>query len=480
MNQEHQHKIQHLYWRAGFGMSATDLAATASMSIMEVVKKLIVEGKVNKVLEVVEKDTYLALKSAKKDIKQNDVVPEPKAGRREMLKEVIKAQRAQLGELNEAWVSLMTEKEGVLREKMTLFWHGHFACRTKSPALMQRQNNTLRQHALGNFGELLLAVSKDAAMLQFLNNQQNRKQSPNENFAREVMELFTIGRGNYSEQDVKEAARAFTGWGFELTTGNYVFRPKFHDTGKKTIFDKTGNFKGEDVIEMLLKHPQMPIFICTKIYKYFVNERINEDLVNQMAKRFKTSNFDIADLMSYVFTANWFYDKSNQGAKIKSPVELLVGYQQTLGLRYGSQKPMIGTQKILGQVLFYPPNVAGWPGGQNWIDSTSLLVRMSLPKAIFQNISLDIAAKDNGDANEEQFRRKMSFESTMDWVAFSKNFDTIPTQKLTQTLSNFILQVPVPLQTLDIIEANAQSEDRIKFIKKVTIGLLSLPEYQVC
>ena len=182
----------------------------------------------------------------------------------------------------------------------------------------------IRTNALGSFADMLKAVSKSPAMLQFLNNQQNKKSHPNENFAREVMELFTMGRGNYTENDVKEAARAFTGWAFNAQ-GQFVFRKNQHDDGNKTFLGKTGNFDGDDILNMLLEHKQTANYISKKIYRYFVNENIDDRNQQWLSGRFYSNNYNIAKLLEDIYTSDWFYDEKNIGIRIKSPVELLAG-----------------------------------------------------------------------------------------------------------------------------------------------------------
>lgn len=473
---QHQRNVQHLFWRAGFGASPTEVQAALSKSQRQLVKNLLHESRQSEPFEIVTTEPRIALKTAKKGIKSN---ANSREEMREQLKDLIQEKRETIGNLNDAWVARMGQGQGVLREKMTLFWHNHFACRSKMATFIQQQNNTLRTHALGKFEDLLMAISKDAAMLQFLNNQQNRKKSPNENFAREVMELFTLGRGNYTEIDIKEAARAFTGWGFNLQ-GEFVFRPLFHDDGTKTLFGKSGNFQGEDVIDMLLSNPQTARFISRKLYHYFVNERINEEHVADMAKRFFRSDYDIADLMEYVFTSDWFYDSANRGSQIKSPVELLAGMQRTLHMDFADKTPVLYTQKVLGQMLFNPPNVAGWPGGKSWIDSSSLLTRMQLPKVLFRNETLNVSVKDSGDANEETVKRKNKFEVTMDWSLFAQGFDKVPDDNLGQKVASYLLQVPINSLLLKTIENQATSKERPERIKQLTVALMGLPEYQVC
>ncbi|MCU0341312.1 MAG: DUF1800 domain-containing protein [Spirosomaceae bacterium] len=473
---QHQRNVQHLLWRAGFGASPAEIRQLSMQPLDKIIRQLFLESKTADTIEVVGDENLLSeFKKLKREAKQTAGSEEEK---KEMLKEALGERRETIGNLNYTWVKRMGEGKGALREKMTLFWHNHFACRSKIASFVEQQNNTIRQHALGKFGDLLMAISKDAAMLQFLNNQQNRKKTPNENFAREVMELFTLGRGHYTEQDIKEAARAFTGWGFTLQ-GEFVFRPFFHDDGEKTIFGKTGRFKGEDVIKMLLEKPQTATFIATKIYRYFVNERVNQAHVAAMAQRFLSTEYDIADLLEYVFKSEWFYAPDHLGAQIKSPVELLAGMKRTLGVQFDDKAPVLYVQKVLGQVLFFPPNVAGWAGGKTWIDSSSLLTRMQLPQAFFRNETLAVGVKDDGDANEEKIQRKAKFDLKIDWAQWAKTFEKEPSETLPQTLASYLIQVPINAQVLKNISQRNEGKSHEEQVKQTTIALMSLPEYQV-
>ena len=191
-------------------------------------------------------------------------------------------------------------------------------------------------------------------MLNFLNNQQNRKDHPNENFAREVMELFTLGRGNYTEHDIKEAARAFTGWGANLK-GEFIFRRFQHDFGSKTVLGKTGNFDGDEVLDILLQQKQTAKFITQKIYKFFVNEQPDAEKIEWLAERFYKNDYDIAKLLEDIFTSDWFYDEKNIGAKIKSPVELLAGIQRMLPMKLENEEALMLLQRVLGKYYFIRP-----------------------------------------------------------------------------------------------------------------------------
>ncbi len=396
-------------------------------------------------------------------------------GDKDAKKQFMQMQRDEEKALNVAWINRMSTTDAVLREKMTLFWHNHFACRSKDSFSAQQLNNIQRSNALGNFRELLLEVSKSPAMLQFLNNQQNKKGHPNENFARELMELFTIGRGNYTEQDVKESARAFTGWGFNKD-GQFIFRQPQHDDGEKTFLGKTGNLNGEDIINRLLEQKQTAVFISTKLYKYLVNEIPDPAHVNAMADVFYNGKYEIKPLLEFVFTAPWFYQEQNTGNLIKSPVEFLVGLNRQFYITYQRPEVLLQFQKVLGQVLFYPPNVAGWPGGKNWIDSSSLMYRLKIPSTLLNGGLIDFKGK--ADPEEEAYiatsRNQQQFvnskvQAQPDW---DRLFRSMPPGISKIETAAFMLQPkPGDLLIKNLNEAAGT--------KALLIELVSTPEYQL-
>ncbi|WP_254561315.1 DUF1800 domain-containing protein [Dyadobacter diqingensis] len=457
--------LLHLYRRAGLGgLPEKDI------SIRKAVSKLFIESKPFTPIEIVSKETE------KTGVKEAIMAGDNEVTKKDRMKK----NREDIRALNVAWMSAMADGKTALRERMSLFWHGHFACRVQNAAFVQSYLNTIRKNALGNFGDLLMAVSKEPAMLQFLNNQQNRKNKPNENFAREVMELFTLGRGNYTEKDVREGARAFTGWGFDLNE-QFQFRERLHDSDGKIFLGKTGNFQGEDIIRILLEQKQTARFITTKIYKSFVSETPDERNITELADDFYRSGYDIGKLMHNIFTSKWFYENSPKTLLIKSPVELLIGIQRTLGADFIEKEPVLYIQKVLGQVLFYPPNVAGWPGGRNWIDSSSLLFRMQLPNLMFGVATQNVKAKDSGDVNDQFVRR--SGENTrvrIDWGKWVKYFEEISDEKLPDSLAGTLLALPPAASVMAlVVNKNAGITDRTERIKKLTLAIMGLPEYQI-
>ncbi|GAB2529446.1 DUF1800 domain-containing protein [Spirosoma aerophilum] len=471
-----QQQTRYLFARAAFGATPAELDEASRKPLRKAVRQLFTDSKEVVPLRVVEADENETKKQLKGLFRQGQLD-------RDMLKERIRDNAEKVRDLNLQWLDRMSTGKAALREKMALFWHGHFACRTqgRNPLFMQQYANTLRQNALGTFGDLLMAVSKEPAMLQFLNNQQNRKNAPNENFAREVMELFTLGRGNYSEHDIKEAARAFTGWQF-TPEGQFVFRPQVHDEGEKTIFGKTGPFIGEDVIAMLLENRQTARFITAKLYRFFVNETEDKKQVDALADQFYKSGYDITDLMETIFTADWFYDTKNIGAHIKSPVELLAGVRHTLGVQFDQPQPQIFVQRTLGQLLFYPPNVAGWPGGKNWIDSSSLLFRMQLPNYILKATEVTVKPKEDGDVNTQLLARRgnATFRTTVNWSDFENAFNKTPDAGLTDALASTLLPFPLNPQQRALIEKQTRPDQtRPERIHTLTAALMGLPEYQL-
>ena len=285
-------------------------------------------------------------------------------------------------ELKGWWLDEMRSTDTPLTERMTLFWHNHFTSslqKVRSPVLMYRQNLLLRSHALGGFGELLHAASKNAAMLVYLDGAANRRGQPNENFAREVMELFTLGEGRYSEQDVKEAARAFTGWSVEPETGEFRYRPFLHDSGQKTVFGRSGELDGDQVLELLLARPETSRFIAAKLWREFVSpapadERERADL-ERVARTLRETGYSIRAAMRDLLLCDAFWAPANRGVLVKSPVELVVGALRQFRIDYADSLPFVLVMRQLGQDLLAPPNVKGWPGGEAWISSRTLLER---------------------------------------------------------------------------------------------------------
>jgi len=473
---------QHLLWRAGFGPAVYQLDDLTSSSPQKLYKALQkASSKKPEYLQAA--DNYLQglmLGIREAGRQQKEISAEQK-------KEIQKRSREGIRNLNLYWINEMVNSDAQLREKMSLFWHGHFACRNLNVFFQQELLHVIRRNALGNFRDLLHEVSKTGAMLNFLNNNQNRKDHPNENFAREVMELFTMGRGNYTEHDVKEAAKAFTGWGANAK-GEFVFRRFQHDEGSKTVLGNTGNFDGDEVLEILLDQKQTAKFISQKIYRVFVNDTVDQQKADWLANRFYKSDYDIGKLMEDIFTSDWFYDEKNIGSKIKSPVELLVGIQRMLPMKLENEEALLLLQRVLGQILFYPPNVAGWPGGKTWIDSSTLMMRMRIPQLINDRDEFNIKPKADDDQmmgrNDDDAKIRMGkaarpINAEIDWSKYVGYYSSVPRGDLVNDIAGNLLQTKQAVSA-DVIDQYSDAADKESFIKTATIQIMSTPEYQLC
>ncbi len=310
------------------------------------------------------------------------------------------------------WYFRMLNSRRQLVEKMTLFWHDHFATSLgvvrfvngSGKPLMQVQNETLREHALGNFREMVLAIARDPAMIVWLNNFENVKGRPNENWARELLELFTMGEGNgYTEQDIQEAARAFTGWSLlrprrDGAAGalDFVFRPQAHDEGPKTFLGQTiqsprgaeGIQDGERVVEIIFEQPQVAEYVAHKVWEYFVYPEPEDEVILPLAKAFRDSGYELKALMRALLEHPHFLSEKAYRAKIKSPVELAVGAYRELGITQPENLPRVLEFYSLGQTLFFPPDVGGWTSDTGWINTGTILARFNLFAFMISNDGL--------------------------------------------------------------------------------------------
>jgi hypothetical protein len=346
-------RIAHLYRRAGFGASPTELDAAVAKGYDATLDSLLSPT-----------DDH---DSADDALNQIDF------------------DLAKLEDAQRWWLVRMRYTSRPLVEKMTLFWHGHFATAVskvgfKQLALMRQQNDLFRTQSLGNFHDLLLSVSKDPAMLIWLDGRQNHKNAPNENYGRELMELFTMGIGNYSEDDVKAAAHAFTGWGINRDF-QYIFNGGDHDAGPKTFLGKTGNFNGSDIIDILAGQQATSKFLATKLVRFFVSDPPDDALVSNLANVYLSSGYDIRTVLRTLFKSDAFTSPGAYHALIKSPAEFAVGTLRTLDIKTdGIGLPVL--TRLLGQELFNPPNVAGWTGSDSWIATNTMLGRDNFANAI--------------------------------------------------------------------------------------------------
>jgi uncharacterized protein (DUF1800 family) len=387
-------------------------------------------------------------------------------------------------ELRAWWVRKMLTKSSPLTERMTLFWHNHFTSgqdKVGYPQLMAQQNMLFRRGALGHFGELLHDVAKDPAMLQYLDGAGSRKGKPNENFAREVMELFTLGEGRYSQQDVSEAARAYTGWTLDPDTQGYVWRANLHDDGIKTVLGQSGPFDGDQVLDILLARPETATFVTTRLWREFVSDTPDPAQIASIATRFRASHYDIKVALRDLFLSDAFWDESNRGMLVKSPAEFVVGTLREFDIGYDSTAPFAGEIRTLGENLFYPPNVKGWPGGTTWINSSTLLARKQFVEQLFR--ATETAAPHHAQDGMSQdpkgaamVRRAMAQVGQggvrFDIDTWLAQYNTIPTAKAGLSAELQLQHAVLPLAPVDAIETDSTASAYLE-------ALLMDPAYQL-
>lgn len=463
-----KNKNLHLLWRSGFGPDLSDIRDVDELTTQQLWKKI--KDNASATLPVISPSSSFV-----RDNYDNTGRSElSKEQKEEWNRKIRQQSNKDIKELNNRWIQSMINNDNQLGEKMSFFWHNHFAIRQNNSLLQEDAFQTIRKHSVGNFADLLREVSKSGAMVLSLNNQQNRKRSPNENFAREIMELFTMGVGNYTEKDVKEAARAFTGWGVNQA-GQFTFNAKVHDNGTKEILGRRGNFDGDDVIDIILQQPQTSIFIVTKIYSYFVNETIDTDKVAALAISFR-EDYNILRLLEVIFTSDWFYQPQNRSNRIKTPVELLVGLQRFSPIMAMEEALQYRIQRLLGQALFYPPSIAGWPSGKAWLDSNTLIVRLQLPQIIAGIATVQLQAKSDDDLN-------MGLSNSDDLIRLQKRgkvtantaWDSWLSQTSETNITTTISLPNIDKQTLILLQTKSRGDKN-----NYAHNLMNLPEYQLC
>lgn len=359
---------RHLLARTGFGPTDAEVRKYAEFTREEAVAQLLSDARASPIVPPPDWATETgALRRPRGDTASAE---ELQAFRQEQIRQTL--------ELRAWWLSEMQETPSPLTERMTLFWHNHFVSsqqKVRFARLMYAQNATFREHALGDFRTLLHAAAKEPAMLIYLDSAQNRKGQPNENFAREVMELFTLGEGSYSERDVQEAARAFTGWSLDRETGRYRFRPGLHDAGTKTVLTQSGRLDGDAVLDVLLARSETAEFLTRKLWREFVSPEPDAQEVKRIAQQFRNANYDIKMALRSLFLSDAFWSANHRGVLVKSPAELVVGTLRQLEIERLPKQPFALASAGMGQNLFSPPNVKGWPGGESWINTHTLLAR---------------------------------------------------------------------------------------------------------
>lgn len=387
-------QARHLAQRAGFGGSFEDVQMLLRMGPIKAVDYLVdyqqvdvaqlaraeVDPNVIRPLSEQERKTLTAARKAGNQDVQDRFREETLKRRREDYK--------MIRELQQWWLQRMVQTPRPMEEKLTLLWHGHFATRyrnVRDAYLMYQQNAMFRKHANGSFADLAFGIVRDPAMIRFLNNDRNVSRKPNENLARELMELFTLGEGNYTEKDIKEAARALTG--YHAQDNDFVLRERAHDEGEKRILGKRGDFDGDSLVLLLLRQSSCLRFITMKLYRHLVADvsdkfedipRAQQGVIDQLALQLRKNEYDLAPMLKTLLRSRHFYSSDIMGKKIKSPVQLAVGSMRMLGTPDRNWQIVQQALVRMGQTLFDPPSVAGWDIGRSWVNTSTLFVRQNL------------------------------------------------------------------------------------------------------
>lgn len=366
---------RHLLNRGGFGVPLSRVETMRAAGLQRCVQALVHYDQFPDTVSTPEFTSVKQYEAMREQYRGADDM-----ARREAINKAQRQMRQEIDRMKGWWMEQMRTTPRPLQEKMALFWHGHFATSAreiKQPEYNHDLNQVFRTHATGNFKTLTFAVGKSPAMLNYLNNKQNRKGHPNENWARELMELFTLGIGNYTEEDIREAARAFTG--YTERRGEFHFDSNQHDYGPKTFLGRTGEFDGADIVNIIFEQDAAARFVPRKLWEFFVYENPDEAIVDELAETFRGANFELKPLLEKIFLSEEFYSPRAMNAQIKSPTQYLLMLADQLNFQQPPGAMANIALRGLGQELFYPPNVKGWPGGREWIDTNTLMLRCNIP-----------------------------------------------------------------------------------------------------
>ena len=445
--------IYHLYRRAAFGIRPSEAKELTSLNREEVVDRLLKgsEDVTPLTVDLSDFDEFFA----------GDF-----QGKLNEFRKLIRKNASKHLTYNAAWLDRISTSKEALNERMTLFWSNHFVVRDQVLYYSVQYRNILREHALGDFRDFTKTIGKAPSMMKYLNTNRNKKGNPNENYARELLELFTLGEGNYTEDDIKEAARAFTGWGSRMD-GSFMVNRRLHDFSTKNFMGWKGELDGDDIVNIICRQKACATFICTKLYRYFVNFDVNPDHVEEMAEVFH-KDYDIRRLMRFLLLSDWFYADENKGNKIKSPIDLLSSIYRVVPFEFEDHRQQLFVQRLLGQSLLEPPNVAGWPGGRSWINSHTLMIRLKIASVFLGNGMIPSESFQYKTSQERTFGDR--FNISRDWNLFDKEYGELEFDELTAA----ICAPEIESGTAQMFkEANGFSR------REISLQLMSLPEFQL-
>ncbi len=484
-------KARHLLFRAGFGGKRQEIETVLSKGLPGAIDELL-SGPTRTLPE----PKWL----------EEDQKIDPREIRRmgeEERKLLQKRNNQHTRELQGIWLQFMIAAPtpaDMLHEKMAFFWHSHFATsaqKVKATPFIYHQLKLFHEHALGNFGDLLHAIIRDPAMLRYLDNDQNRQGQPNENLARELMELFSLGPGNYTEQDIREGARALTG--YSLEPYQFRYRPFLHDAGSKTILGRTGNFNGEDFVNTILEQPACAEFMVRKLWVCFVSEIPTKEVARELAAKFREAKYDIKTLLREMFSHPEFYSAEVMGTQIKSPIQLVVGTARTLELAVNNLEFYGRMLFTMGQVPYLPPNVKGWPGGRAWIDTSRLVTRYTfaeiiaegkIPEEMDPRLQGDTDLRDP-DMTEEERRLKLQQRRMMpprnlrvDFAAEKFAGSVSSPAEIIEAITHVLLAVAPSPDEREVLFANLKKtlaqKSREEALQRAVGNVMLLPAYQLC
>ncbi|MGF1678667.1 MAG: DUF1800 family protein [Candidatus Methylacidiphilales bacterium] len=426
--------------------------------------------------------------------------------RKEKIDMLRRLNRKNLRDLRTWWLKQMFETEFPLQEKMALFWHGHFVSsseKVKETRALWKQNELFRYSGTGSFEDLTVQVGRDPAMLEFLDGARSKKQAPNENYARELMELFLLGEGHYTEEDVKEAARAFTGWTVRRFRAESMFNSNSFDTGTKTILGKTGPFNDADVVRVLLATERSPRYLCTKLWSYFAYSQPEPEIIDSLTTTFRESTFQIQPVLREMFASEAFYSKKALRTQIKSPINWLASMARILSANSFPYEMGISMASQLGQELFNPPSVKGWDEGRAWISTSTLILRNNLAHLLLnggnpQSMGLQNRRVENLPAavveamTPEQKKRIQRAQETGKRLNLPSQFSNPtlmdewksarPDERLS-VLARWVHQGPMKESSVEELgrhpDLAAASDPSESALKKALFALVSHPEFQL-
>ena len=482
-------EARHLLWRAGFGGTPAQISAIAQMGPERSVDYLLETPDVaddspeadlfdrNIIRPYTEQERQMAAQARRS--RDEDTL----ARLRAMQQQAEVRDRRQMREIQRWWLKRMIETPRPLEEKMTLFWHGHFATsfRTiENSYHMFIQNQRFRKHALGNYGTLLREIIRDPAMLAYLDNNDSRKGRPNENLARELMELFSMGVGTYSEQDIKEGARALTGYTFR--DDEFVFDKENHDDGRKRLFGRTGEFDGDGFVDGILAQRATGVFMTRKLYAYFIGglpedpreySPVQGSVLDDMRSTFVRSRYELKPMLRELLLSRHFYSNAVRGQRIKSPADLVVGGVRELRTPVRDLSALLDAMDLMGQSLFFPPSVAGWPGGRTWINTSTMFVRQN---------TMAFLITGRKPAGRDALADRQPYEPDPIMAELRQALDDGDAEHIVRSVLRYTLgRTPdhAVASLLEVLERRGGASDG-EALRDMLLLVAAMPEYQLC